>query len=210
MWQWRFCRLFLAKSTQSENTNIYAGSLDSQERKLLINADSNPIYAPPGFLLFRRGQTLMGQRFDADKLELQGEPFPVADQIDYSPRSSRGFFSASQTGALTYGRPMAAASFSPPTAVNGAGSAFTSGVPKVLFELNVISTAFPGGGSQLPYAATRDGQRFIVNTILGDSSQVPITVVLNWTADLKRWLAQDHRISMNWRDIVIVRIVKFW
>jgi hypothetical protein len=81
---------------------------------------------------------------------------------------------------------MAAASFSPPTAVNGAGSAFTSGVPKVLFELNVISTAFPGGGSQLPYAATRDGQRFIVNTILGDSSQVPITVVLNWTADLKR------------------------
>ena len=69
--------------------------------------------------------------------------------------------------------------------VNGARSAFTSGIPKVLFELNVINI-FPGGGATIPYAATRDGQRFIVNTVVGDSSLVPITVVLNWTADLKR------------------------
>jgi len=69
--------------------------------------------------------------------------------------------------------------------VNGAGAAFTAGIPKVLFELNVIS-AFPGGGSVMHYAGTRDGQRFIVNTVVGDSAQVPITVVLNWTAGLKR------------------------
>jgi len=397
--------LFLAKSTQRENTNIYAGSLDSQERKLLINVDSNAVYAPPGFLLFRRGQTLMGQQFEASKLELQGEPFPIADQIDYFPTSGRGFFSASETGTLTFvgtnwpntqlvwfdrggkqlgqiGGPAAdlglrlspdekqlavsrfdlqlgttdiwvidlarnnpsrltfdpagdsgpvwspngsriiyysdrgdgstiyqrlsngtgkdevvvkfsapagpydwspdgrfilfsviselgstdlwmmplfgeqkptplvqtefserQARFSPdgkwiaytsnasgtyqvyvesfPTSggkwqvsaaggaqpqwrgdgkelfylapnrklmaveVNGAGSAFTAGIPKVLFELNV-RTDFPGGGAAMHYAATHDGQRFIVNTVLGDSSQVPITVVLNWTADLKR------------------------
>ncbi len=69
--------------------------------------------------------------------------------------------------------------------VNGAGSAFTAGIPKVLFELKVNSI-FPGGGSAMHYAATRDGQHFIVNTIAEDSSPVPITVVLNRTADLKR------------------------
>jgi dipeptidyl aminopeptidase/acylaminoacyl peptidase len=69
--------------------------------------------------------------------------------------------------------------------VNGSGSAFTSGIPKVLFELNVLNI-FPGGGAAMHYAATRDGRRFVVNTVVGDSSQVPITVVLNWTADLKR------------------------
>jgi serine/threonine protein kinase len=41
-------------------------------------------------------------------------------------------------------------------------------------------------GSHRMRSGTRDGQRFIVNTIVGDSAQVPITVVLNWTADLKR------------------------
>jgi dipeptidyl aminopeptidase/acylaminoacyl peptidase len=69
--------------------------------------------------------------------------------------------------------------------VSGARSAFTTGMPKALFELNV-SPIFPGGGGAINYAATRDGQRFIVNTVVGDSAQVPITVVLNWTADLKR------------------------
>jgi hypothetical protein len=33
---------------------------------------------------------------------------------------------------------------------------------------------------------SRDGQRFLVNTESGDSSPSPITVVLNWTAGLKK------------------------
>ena len=397
--------LFQARSAQRQNSSIYAGSLDSPERKLLINVDSNAVYASPGFLLFRRGEMLMGQQFDASRLELQGEPFLVADQIDYGSGTGRGFFSASQTGALTFvglnapntqlvwldrggkqlgqiGSPASdlglrlspdekqlavsrldmqvgstdiwlidlarnnpsrltfdpagdagpvwspdssriifssdrgggatvyqrlsngtgkdevvvnlpapagphdwspdgrfvvfsmisgmgstdlwvmpmfgdqkptplvqtefserQARFSPdgrwiayasnasgtfqvyvesfPTSggkwqvstaggaqpqwrgdgkelfyvtpdrklmaveVDGAGSAFTTGIPKVLFELNVRAI-FPGGGGAINYAATRDGKRFIVNTTVGDSSQVPITVVLNWPADLKR------------------------
>src|SRR5262249_25196985 len=69
--------------------------------------------------------------------------------------------------------------------VNGAGSTFVAGIPKPLFDARV-STQFPGAGGNLFYAASGDGQRFLVNTLAGDSTPVPFTVVMNWTAGLKK------------------------
>jgi len=94
--------LYLARSPQSENTGIYVGTLDSSERKLLLNTDSSAVYAPPGFLLFLRERTLMAQAFDASSLQLSGEPFPIADQVGQNPATGRAFFSVSQTGVLTF------------------------------------------------------------------------------------------------------------
>jgi hypothetical protein len=36
------------------------------------------------------------------------------------------------------------------------------------------------------YVPSRDGQRFLINTPTGDPAIVPITVVLNWAAALKK------------------------
>ena len=36
------------------------------------------------------------------------------------------------------------------------------------------------------HVPTRDGQRFLINTRIGDPAPTPITVVLNWTAALKK------------------------
>src|SRR5262249_31210352 len=94
--------LYLARSAQKENTGIYVGTLDSQDRRLLVNADSSPVYAPPGFLLFLRERTLMAQPFDASKLQLTGEPFPIGEQVGYNPVTGRAMFSASQTGVLVF------------------------------------------------------------------------------------------------------------
>ena len=94
--------LYLARSTQKENTGIYVAALDSPERKFLVNTDSSPMYAPPGFLLYVRERTLMAQRFDASKLQLSGEPFPVADQVGFNLVTGRAFFSVSQTGVLVF------------------------------------------------------------------------------------------------------------
>jgi Tol biopolymer transport system component len=94
--------LYLARSAQKENTAIYVASLDSKERKLLINADSGPAYAPPGFLLFLRERTLMAQAFNADKLQLTGEAFPIAEHVGFNAVNGRGFFSVSETGVLIF------------------------------------------------------------------------------------------------------------
>ena len=71
-------------AAQRENTAIYVGSLDSKETKRITSADSNVSYSPPGYLLFAREGTLMAQPFDADKLEVTGEEFPLVERIRYS------------------------------------------------------------------------------------------------------------------------------
>jgi eukaryotic-like serine/threonine-protein kinase len=63
----------------------------------------------------------------------------------------------------------------------GAGPSFS--VPKMLFQTRV-----PEGvtSRRTHYIPSRDGQRFLVNTQNLDASPNPITVVLNWQAELKK------------------------
>ena len=61
------------------------------------------------------------------------------------------------------------------------GATFEAGVPKMLFETRVDAYA-----SNNRYAVSPDGQRFLINVPVEAQSSSAITVVLNWTADLKR------------------------
>jgi hypothetical protein len=67
--------------------------------------------------------------------------------------------------------------------VKADGPTFEAGVPKALFELR-ISGGLPGPGNW--YVVSTDGQRFLVTSTLEEAAATPTTVVLNWTADLKR------------------------
>jgi Tol biopolymer transport system component len=93
-------RHFLYMSLQ-EKSGIYIGSLDSKETRRVLDPDSNAVYAPQGYLLFVRGSALMAQTFDAGKLELTGEPFPVAEQVGLDP-SRTSLFDVSENGVLVY------------------------------------------------------------------------------------------------------------
>jgi len=94
--------LYTAWSSQPENRAIYVGSLDSKARKRLMTAESKALYAPPGFLLFLRSQTLMARPFDADRLEFTGEAVPVAEEVAYNPQLGQSAFYASNEGTLIY------------------------------------------------------------------------------------------------------------
>jgi hypothetical protein len=65
-----------------------------------------------------------------------------------------------------------------------AGSTFEPGAPKPLFDTRV---RFVVGSLWLidNYVVSGDGQRFLINDF-AETSAPPITVVLNWTADLKK------------------------
>jgi len=73
--------LYAIQSGQKETRGIYLGSLDGKPRQRLLSDYSSAVYAPPGFLLFRREESLLAQPFDADKRRLSGEPFPVAERV---------------------------------------------------------------------------------------------------------------------------------
>lgn len=62
-------------------------------------------YAPPGFLLYGRQETLIAQAFDARKLRVTGDPFPVAEHVRRFSSQSLfpvSHFSVSQNGVLPY------------------------------------------------------------------------------------------------------------
>jgi Tol biopolymer transport system component len=80
---------------------LYVGELGNLQGKMLMKSDSIASYAS-GHLLFMRGQTLMAQPFDANKMELSGEPQPIAERIAINGASVRAVFSASDTGRLIY------------------------------------------------------------------------------------------------------------
>lgn len=100
--------IYLAQSKIPETTGIYVGALGSRASKLLIRTRTNPAYvglpSGAGYLLLMRGSTLMAQPFDAGRLELQGEAFPVAEQVRLLDSPAAGFaaFSASANGVLAY------------------------------------------------------------------------------------------------------------
>jgi Tol biopolymer transport system component len=81
---------------------VYVASLDSSERKFLLNSDSSNVLYTQGHLLFLRETTLMAQPFDPRSLTLTGEAFPVAEQIQTQGNPPAGVFSASENGVLAY------------------------------------------------------------------------------------------------------------
>ncbi|CAN5810978.1 hypothetical protein BH20ACI3_BH20ACI3_18250 [soil metagenome] len=94
--------LYFIRSSQPQNRAISVGVLDGKETTRLINGESNVAYAPPGYLLFWRDRTLWAQAFDASKLQLAGDPFPVAEQVGYVQSNSYAVFSVSGNGILIY------------------------------------------------------------------------------------------------------------
>jgi eukaryotic-like serine/threonine-protein kinase len=89
--------LYVAYShAYSEGNWVCVGSLDSKKTNCLVKADSSALYAPEGYLLYLRGETLVAQPFDAKRFALTGDPVPIAQPVD--PHS----FSVSDTGVLAY------------------------------------------------------------------------------------------------------------
>jgi Tol biopolymer transport system component len=97
--------LYTAYGQNRENDAVYVADLESKERRRLILATSNVIYASPGYLLFLRDLTLMSQPFDAGKLQTTGDAVPVAEHVGYMALDIRAFFSASRNGMLVYDSP---------------------------------------------------------------------------------------------------------
>src|SRR5256885_8307242 len=56
--------LYTARNADRAKSAVYVADLDSKDRRLVVAADSNAAYTPPGYLLFVREGTLMAQAFN--------------------------------------------------------------------------------------------------------------------------------------------------
>jgi Tol biopolymer transport system component len=115
---------------------------------------------------------------ESGKFEVYVETFPRSDRR--WPVSTNGGYEPRWRGDggeiyyLSEDRKLMAVSVGP-------GPSF--GVPKMLFQTRV-----PAGVSanRVHYVPSRDGRRFLVNTQTGEAPNSPITVVVNWTAALRK------------------------
>ena len=81
---------------------IYAGSLDSDLRKLLFaSADTATAQYSNGHVLLLRQSTLVAQRLDLQQLTLLGDAIPIANGIERGDPPV-GMFSVSETGVLAF------------------------------------------------------------------------------------------------------------
>jgi serine/threonine protein kinase len=93
--------LYNVRVQGEEDARIFAGSLDSKARQEILREHTDVAYVPPGYLLFRRGGRLMALRFDADRLQVIGDPVELVEKIEYFAATGRTAFGASEK-ALVY------------------------------------------------------------------------------------------------------------
>jgi serine/threonine protein kinase len=69
------------------------------------------------------------------------------------------------------------------SSVKTGGTEFEFATPKPLFKTRILSLE---GGIYHEYDVSPDGQRFLIGTLIGETKAAPPTVILNWTAALKK------------------------
>ena len=83
-------------------SHIEAQSLDSGRRVTLHQGGLFGKYLPTGHLAFVQNGILLAAPMDSERLVLTGQPFPVAEDVLYSPADLRALFDFSRTGALIF------------------------------------------------------------------------------------------------------------
>jgi Tol biopolymer transport system component len=81
---------------------VMALSLETGERKTLVDGASFGRYAPSGHLLYVRETTLFAQPFDIGRLESTGPPVPVLDDVGVFVGIAMAHFTFSLDGTLAY------------------------------------------------------------------------------------------------------------
>ena len=94
--------LYQVLSPTVGNGAVYASTLDFKDQKLILKINSNVVYVAPGYLLYQQQGTVMAQPFDANRLQLTGDPVPIAQSVAFNPFGGTGDFSASENGVLAY------------------------------------------------------------------------------------------------------------
>jgi Tol biopolymer transport system component len=74
---------------------IYQGSLDVEERHLILSEHTSATYVSPGYLIFRRANNLMAVACDPKSLAIRGEPLVVVSDIQGFAATGGSIFSVS-------------------------------------------------------------------------------------------------------------------
>jgi serine/threonine-protein kinase len=85
------------------NSQIVVQSLETKERRVVLEGVTGARYVPTGHLVYPQEGTLMAVAFDVEQLEVKGSPIPILQGvIEAGPPSLLPHFAFSDTGTLVY------------------------------------------------------------------------------------------------------------
>jgi len=95
--------------TTSDMTSLDEGriavvSLETGQRRVVVDGGTNPWFASTGHLLYVRGGSLVAVPFDLRRLEIAGLPAPVVDGVSVLEDGGFAVFGIAQSGLLAYVR----------------------------------------------------------------------------------------------------------
>jgi Tol biopolymer transport system component len=94
--------LYYSRAASPLNSGIYVRSLDVDDARLVVQANSNVAYVEPGYLVYARDGVLLAQPFDARTATTTGEPVPIASHVSQYPELGTAAFASSPTGVIVY------------------------------------------------------------------------------------------------------------
>ncbi len=193
-----------------DKAKVVLQSLDSDDRKTLIDGGSDGRFLPTGHIVYAVGGTLFAVPFDVGRLEVSGDPVPILEGVrrgntpDINPGVAH--FSVSNSGTLVYlpGPVSAATADRQLVRVNPKGGVEPLKLPRGRYETARVSP----DGKQLAFG-TEDateaaiwiydlsGRSSMRRLTLGGRNRYPI-----WSADGARVAFQSDRegdVSIFWQ-----------
>ena len=150
---------------QHYRTEAY--SLATGKRTVVMDEAANARYLAPGYLVFTRGEVLMGARFDGQGLRVTGPATPLVEGVTTDPWFGAADFALSSSGTLIY---------------------LTGGV-QTAFRLVSVDMA----GKVEPLGTPERG--FEDLSVSPDGKRIATTIVENASADL--WVYDRERDALT-------------
>ena len=82
-----------------QDRGLYSADISTGEASRIIEADTSAVLGPDHLLFIQRG-TLYAVRFDERRLVVEGDPFPMAEEVTF--QIGKGAFSSSMAGTVAY------------------------------------------------------------------------------------------------------------
>jgi serine/threonine protein kinase len=92
--------LYLVRYANSPSQLMFAEP--GKKPRVVAPMQSMARYVDPGYLVFAREGTLLGQRFDSNSGRLAGDPFSIAERVRFLLTTGAASFAASRAGTLVY------------------------------------------------------------------------------------------------------------
>jgi hypothetical protein len=190
-----------------EKAQIVAHTLDSGERKTLVDGGSDGRYLSTGHLVYVLSGVLFAVPFDAARLEVTGPPVPVVEGVRTSTGAQTGAaqYSVATTGSLVYipGRVMASGEPTDLALIDRKGTAQPLKLAPGSYHAPRVSpdgkhVAFGGddGKEEMIWVYNLAGTSSMRRLTFGGNNRFPV-----WSADSARVAYQSDRE----RDVAI-----FW